>query len=99
MRKIIVLVLVLLSCSSFAAAACRIIEYPDHSEAICDNDAEQTPSSSQITGQNQISGQEQDLASAHAAESEAPVVLPEQIVMNQLGILHAAVWLKTKSGQ
>jgi hypothetical protein len=92
MRKIIVLVLVLLSCSTFAAAACRVVEYPDHNEAVCDGDAEQSPASSQKTEQ------ELGVATEQTAESDLPDVPPEQIVRNELANLHAAAWLKSLQG-
>jgi len=99
MRKIILLVIVLLPCTTFAATNCRIIEYPDHYEAICVGDAEQTPASYQKTEQKPIPGQEQSIATAHASESEQPDVPPENIVRNELARLHGASWLKTRPGQ
>ena len=96
MKKIILPVLMLLSCATFAAADCRVIEYPDHNEAICVGDAEQTPSASQKSGQEQIPGQEQNLASAQMPESEQTDVPPEKIVRNDLARLHMASGLKTR---
>jgi hypothetical protein len=105
MRIIILPVLVLLSCSTFAAADCRVIEYPDHAEAVCAGAAEQTPASYQRTGQEQTpasyqrTGQEQAVASADTTEQEQLDVPPEMIVRNELANLHAAAWLKTRPGQ
>jgi hypothetical protein len=99
MRKIISLVLVMLSFTTFAVADCRVIEYPDHSEAVCVGDAAQTPSSDQKTGQEQIPAQEQTLAAAQIPESEQTDVPPENIVRNDLARLHMASWLKTRPGQ
>ena len=92
MKKIIVLVLVLLSCATFAAATCRVVEYPDHNEAICDGDADQLNASTPKTGQ------EQDVATEQGSEPGLPDVPPEQIVRNELANLHAAAWLKTLQG-
>lgn len=98
MRKIISLLMVLLPCMAFAATDCRVIEYPDHSEAVCVGDAEQTPTSSQITGLEQVPGEEQAVASAQTPESEQNIP-PEMIVRNELARSHGAYWLKTQPGQ
>jgi hypothetical protein len=93
MRIIILLVMVLLPCAAFAGTNCRVVEYPDHYEAICDGDAEKTPSPYQRTVQGQLPVQEQTLAAAYTPEPEQ-VDVP--IVRNELARLHAASWLKTR---
>jgi hypothetical protein len=94
MRKIILLMLMLLPCSAFAGSNCRLIEYPDHYEAICDGSVEQTPAS------YQSAGQEQAVATDQAAfEAALPNVPPEKIVRNELARLHMASWLKSRHGQ
>lgn len=95
MRKIISLGMVLLPCTAFAATDCRVVEYPDHYEAVCIGDAEQKPAS-QIAEQEQITGQEQTLVSARTPESEQTDVTPDKIVRNDLARLHAAAWLKSR---
>jgi len=92
MRRIILLMMVLLPGMAFAATDCRIVEYPDHTEAVCVGDAEQT-------GQQQISGQEQAVASAETPEMELPDVPPEKIVRNELARLHGAYVLNSHSSQ
>ena len=99
MRKIILLVMVLLPGMAFAATDCRIVEYPDHTEAVCVGDAEQTPASHQTTGQQQIPGQEQAVASAETPEMELPDVPPEKIVRNELARLHGSYVLNSHSSQ
>jgi hypothetical protein len=96
MRKLILLVMVLLPCTAFAGTDCRVVEYPDHYEAICVGDSEKTPSSYQKTEQDQLPGQEQTLASATTPESEQ-VDVP--IVRNDLARVHAALWLRSRPGQ
>lgn len=86
--------ILLLPCTAFAATNCRVIEFPDHYEAICDGTAEKTPASSQIAGQEQI------VASARTTEeSEQMEVPPEMIVRNGLARLYGDAWLKSRQGQ
>jgi hypothetical protein len=69
------------------AADCLVLEYPDHYEAVCVGNAQkQKPASSQITQQDQISGQGQTDA-------------PPEIVISDLARLHGAYWLKTRPRQ
>jgi hypothetical protein len=111
MRKIIVLIMVLLPCTSFAVSNCQIIEYPDHFEAMCTGKPAQTEAASrlieqakrsvlyQAAGKDQAAEQEQALASDQAPDSETPDVPPELIVRNDLARLHGAAVLKTRAGQ
>jgi hypothetical protein len=91
MRTIILLVMVLLPCMAYAADDCRVIEYPDHYDVVCDGDITQTPASQ--------TGQDQTLASGQTPDSEQTDVPPEMIVRNELARLHNASWLKTRTGQ
>ncbi len=43
MKTIVLLGIVLMSNAAFAATDCRVVEYPDHYEAVCTGDASQTP--------------------------------------------------------
>jgi hypothetical protein len=105
MKIIISLMMVLLPCTAFAATDCRIVEYPDHTEAVCVGDAEQTTASSQKTELGQIPmqelipGQEESVASAQTPETEQPDVPPEMIVRNDLARLHGVYWLKSHPSQ
>ena len=96
MRKIISLVMVLLPCTAFAATNCRVIEYPDHYEAVCVGSAEQIPASSQRIAQEQIIDQDRTVTSAQTPEPEQADV---PIVRNELARLHAALWLRSRPGQ
>jgi hypothetical protein len=105
MRKIITLLMVLLPCAAFATD-CRIVEYPDHTEAVCVGDGDQPPASSQRTDPGQLSGQlqipdeqEQAVASAQTPEIEIPDVPPEMIVRNDLARMHGSIWLKSHPSQ
>ena len=96
MRKIISLLTFLLPCTAFAGTDCRVVEFPDHYEAICVGTAEQTPASSQRIAHDQNQGQDQTVASEQAPESEQADV---PIVRNDLARQHAALWLKSRPGQ
>lgn len=96
MRIIISLVMMLFPCTALAGTDCRVIEYPDHYEAVCIGSAEQTPASSQRTTQEQTVDQDRTVTSAQAAESEQADV---PIVRNELARLHAALWLRSRPGQ
>ena len=80
--------MMLLPCTAFASGNCRLIEYPDHYEAICDGSTEQTSESTQKT-----------VEEVAQVPVEIPDVPPEMIVRNGLASLHAAAWLKTRPGQ
>jgi hypothetical protein len=95
MRKLIV-VMLLSACAEFAGADCRVVEYPDRYEAICDGAAGQAPASPQRSAQDQVPGQEQTVASEQTPESEQ-VDVP--IVRNELARLHAAYRQRPKPGQ
>jgi hypothetical protein len=90
MRKIILLVLLVLPCMAFASTNCKLVEYKDHYEAICDGSAERANSSAQKTGQ------EQSADSGQTADSDIPDVPPEKIVRNGLARTHMASWLNTR---
>jgi hypothetical protein len=99
MNKIILLMMVLLPCTAVAAGNCRVIEYPDHSEAICDGNSGQPPAS-QPTAQPQTPGQEQNVESAQIDESDQIMDVPaEMIVRNELARLHMDTRLKTRPNQ
>jgi hypothetical protein len=104
MKIIISLLMVLLPCAAFATD-CRIVEYPDHTEAVCVGDTDQAaalaqkPEMGQSPMQGMIPGQEEAVASAQTAEIEIPDVPPEMIVRNDLARLHGSSWLKSRSGQ
>jgi hypothetical protein len=99
MRKIISFVLVLLPMTAFAAADCRVVEYPDHSEAICVENGETAPALTQASEPEQIPGQEEALASPRSSDSEVPDVPPEMIVMNGLTRSLGPAWIKSITGQ
>ena len=98
MKINILLVMLLFPFTAFAATDCRVIEYPDHYEAVCVGDAAQTPAS-QPAAQYQIPGQVQNAASAQSPVSEQTDVPPEMLVRNELGRMHGASWLKANSGR
>jgi hypothetical protein len=93
MKIIISLAMVLLPCTTFASTDCRVVEYPDHYEAICNGDSEKTPAPYQRTEQEPI------VASAETTEPELLDVPPEKIVRNELAMVHGAAWLKSKSSR
>lgn len=99
MRKIISLVMVLLPCTAFAATNCRVIEYPDHYEAVCVGDAQQTYATVQQTGQEQSGGQELILESSQTTETVRLDLPPEKIVRNDLARSYGAYWLKARQGR
>lgn len=105
MRKIILLMMVLLPCTAFANSDCRIIEYPDHTEAVCVGGAEQTSASTQITELGQIPmqelipGQEEIVASVRTTESEETDIPPEMIVRNGLARMYGDTWLRSRQGR
>jgi hypothetical protein len=88
--KIIILLMLLLPCISFASTNCKLVEYKDHYEAICDGSAERANSSAQKTGQGQTAD------SGQTPNSDIPDVPPEQIVRNGLARTHMASWLNTR---
>jgi hypothetical protein len=92
MKKIILLMLLLLPCTAFASTNCRLVEYPDHYEAICDGSADQAASSSQTAGQ------EQTADSAQIPVMEVPDVPPEMIVRNGLARMHMSSWVNAGHG-
>jgi hypothetical protein len=96
MRKFISLVMLFLPCTAFAGTDCRIVEYPDHYEAICTGNAEQSPASPQRTAQDQSPVQDQTVVAEQAQESEQADV---PIVRNDLARQHAALWLRSRPGQ
>ena len=91
MRTIISQILMLLSFTTYAAADCRVVEYPDHNEAICNSETDTSPTSSHKTVE------EQNIAAVNEPGIEQQDVPPELIVRNELGNLHAAAWLKSGS--
>ena len=93
MRKIIFIGMVLLPCMAIAGTDCRIIEYPDHFEAVCDGDSRQSP----VALQN--SGQEQNVASSRSSQQESPDVPPEMIVRNDLAKMHAEAWIRSRQSR
>jgi hypothetical protein len=96
MRNKILLLMVLLPCTAFAGTDCRVVEYADHYEAICDGVAEQAPASSPKKPQDQPGVQDQTVASGNTPESEQA---DAPIVRNELARLHAALWLKSRPVQ
>jgi hypothetical protein len=98
MRTFLTLMIISISCTQFASAGCRVVEYPDHFDAICVSDAEQS-SSAYKSMQNYTPGQEPPPPVVQPNEAETPDVPPEMIVRNELARLHAASWLKTNPGQ
>jgi hypothetical protein len=96
MKKLISLVMFLLPCTALAGTDCRVVEFPDHYEAICDGTPEQTGASSQRTAQDQLPEQDQLVASAQTSESEQADV---PIARNELARQHAALWLRSRPGQ
>jgi hypothetical protein len=101
MKILLSLWMMLLPCVTFAGTGCQVINYPDHDEAVCVGDSEQTSASPQITLHDQVPGHELTVASAQSAGSEQQNidVPPEMIVRNDLARLHAAVWLNRRPGQ
>lgn len=98
MKTTISLVIVLVSFTVFANADCRIVEYPDHSEAICIENGDPISASSQRVPE-QVSDQDGALASNQAPESELPDVPPEKIVRNGLARSAGSAWLKALAGK
>ena len=105
MRKNIALVLLVLlwvPCTTFAASHCRITEYPDHYEVICIGEGEQTPALSQVIEPVQVewtqaapAAQLSDSEPPQLSDQELPDVPPELIVRNDLARLHGDYWLKS----
>lgn len=98
MKTIILLMMVLLPCTALAASDCRIVEYPDHTEAVCVGD-EPTPASFQKAGQEQLPGEGQTVAAAQTPDLEQLDLPPERIVRNDLARAHGAYWLKSMPNQ
>ncbi|KAB0670437.1 hypothetical protein F6V30_09825 [Oryzomonas sagensis] len=99
MKKIILPGIVLMPCVVFGATDCRVVEYPDHYEAVCIGTTEQVPVSNR-PGQAGEGAQEQTSAAARESEQQQTAdVPPEMIVRNDLAKLHGASWLKTMSRQ
>ena len=106
MRKIILLVLLWVPCTAFAATHCLIIEYADHWEATCIGNAEPTSALSQTPGSLPVQAPEVERSVASAqlsdselpqiSDSELPDIQPEMIVRNELARLHGDYWLKTR---
>ena len=97
MKILIFVVIMLLACPLLAAASCRVVEYPDHDEAICVGD-EPHPSAPAQPGPQQTaaaSGQ----ADRSAEPDERREVVPEDIVRNDLARLHAETVLGRWRGQ
>ena len=59
MRTVILVFMVVVPSMAFASTDCRLLEYPDHFEAICIGDPPRTSTSAQAAGQQQtpMSGQ------------------------------------------
>jgi len=90
----VLLVVLAAPCAASQASDCRVLEYPDHYEAICIG----TPSGSAAQEKTaQMAVQQQPLPpSAAPREGEAGQV---EIVRSGLGKRHAESWLKMQKAQ
>jgi hypothetical protein len=107
MKTIILLGIVLVPCVAFATD-CRVVEFPDHYEAVCTGDAPQTPASSaslaspaspQAPGQEQAVVQEHTFEALLAAQEQAQLAnIDGEVVIERsdLAMRHAELWLKTQ---
>jgi hypothetical protein len=108
MRTFIAIMIVLLPCAAFAATDCRIIEFPDHTEAICVGDPAESPASPQTSGQNRapaagispeaLAADREPDASA-SLETERPEVVPENIERNGLARAYGKYILNNSHGR
>ena len=105
MRTFIFVIFLLLPCLAFGATNCRVVEYADHYEAICEGDKLPSAASAQVPGQRQASAaqaeeQEHSVTSGQAEESQQPLeVPPEQIVRNGLAKAYGESVLHSNHGR
>lgn len=108
MRTFIAIMMVVLPGMAFAADDCRIVEFPDHTEAICVGDPVKSPAPNQINSQNRAPAaaipleaitatQEPD--ASESPDTERPEVSPENIVRNGLARVHCESVLNRLQGQ
>jgi hypothetical protein len=95
MKKIIFMGVVLLPCMAFASTDCRVVEYPDHDEAICSGDAVVLTSESyQTDGQEQADSS--DLTPAEKQKKAAQEIASSR---NDLAKVYGDIWLKSRQGR
>jgi hypothetical protein len=104
MGKVILLCVLLIPFAAFAGTECRVVEYPDHYEAICTGDPQRKTESStpsitftqhQQPLQEQILVQEETFAALQARQEQASKDGEMGIDRSDLGKRHGEVWLKT----
>jgi hypothetical protein len=88
MKKLVSLLMVLLPGASLAGADCRVVEYPDHYEAVCVEAAAKTAAAPQRAKK------EETLAGTGASEQEPQEEPQEEVRLNGLTRTFGAVWLK-----
>jgi hypothetical protein len=94
MRKIILLGILLTPCMAFATNNCRMVEYPDHYEAICDADAPKT-AALRIGHLNEPPpAQQQTFAELQAVQEQATAEEGIRIEMGDLNRIQGSYWLK-----
>jgi hypothetical protein len=95
MREIVLLVLLLLPGPALATADCRVIEYPDHYEAICDGDVALKAAVTPTAVQDPSAARDQTLPSGPAAREQTNEDEETRIVRSELSKRLGTYWLKT----
>ena len=94
MRKIILLGILLTPCMALASGNCRMVEYNDHFEAICDADAPQA-AALRIGNLNEPPpAQQQTFAAVQSMQDQAVAEEEIRIERTDLGKLQGSYWLK-----
>lgn len=93
MRGTVILAIVLLPSMAAAATECRVVEYPDHYEAICTGDPAHARGSPRPVVQAQEEAPQQALA---LLPQKADTGGDSAIARSSIAKRHAEIWLRTQ---
>jgi hypothetical protein len=96
MKTLILLVAVLSATVAYAGSDCRVLEFPDHYEAICNGSAPQGSSADLRPVQEQTVVHEQPVVTVLAAQEEVSSDGDLRIQRSELGRRHAEIWLASQ---